>query len=81
MKRKLLLGRKISPSQSYSAFKFSLSSMFYAIALRNHYISATKLTMNKNLGVLAILKDTRNSFGNDRTTLLLLSDLENNPPN
>lgn len=35
--------------------------------------------MNKNLGVLPILKDTRNSFGNDRATLFLLSDLENIP--
>lgn len=77
MKRKLLLGRKISPLQSYSAFKFLLSSMFYAIALRNHYMSTTKLTMNKNLGVPAILKDTRNSFENDRATLVLLSNLKN----
>lgn len=56
MKRKLLLGRKISSSQSYSAIKFSLSGVSYAIALRNHYISATKLTMNKDLSELAILK-------------------------
>lgn len=57
MKGKLVLGRKISSSQSYSAIKFSLSSVFYAIALRNHYISATKLAESKDLGVLAILKD------------------------
>ena len=57
MKRKLLLGRKISSSQSYSAVKFSLSSVFYTIALRNHYISAAKLTVNKAFGVFVIIKD------------------------
>lgn len=47
----------MSPLQLYSAVKFSLSGVFYTTALRNHYISATKLTVNKAFGVLVIIKD------------------------
>lgn len=57
MKRKLLLGRTLFPSQSYLTINCSLSSMFYVIALRNHYISATKLTISKTLSVQAIIED------------------------
>lgn len=61
----------MSPSQSPLAIKFPSGSVFYAIALRNHYLSATKLTMNKDLGELALKRQTQNSFDNDRATISL----------